>query len=84
MTGVNAASGAVQASNVESDASCRLRSTAVDLVTATRSRRPSVKAPVARSLELLTDSMNYEVRFCACVIKGLITTAIKLAIKPTI
>ena len=60
-TGVSVAWGVVQASSDEFDAFCRLRSTAGDLVPATRSRKPSAKAPVARSLELLTDMMNSEV-----------------------
>jgi len=63
-TGASAAWDVAQASDDEFDASCRLRSTAGDLVPATRSRKPSVKAPAARSLVLPTDLMNSEVSLC--------------------
>jgi len=61
LSGATAASGAAQASNDEFDACCGLHSTAADLVPTTRSRRPSVRVPAARSLELLMDLMNSEV-----------------------
>jgi len=61
-SGVSAARAVGPASSDEFDASSSQPSTAVDLVPATPSRRPSARAPAARSLELPTDLTNSGVR----------------------
>jgi len=60
-SGESAASGVVQASNNEFDASFSRRSTAADRVQQTPSRRRSVTERAARSLERPTDLTNSEV-----------------------